>query len=223
MGETTRHQELGALLEALKRRSGQSYQQIGRCVSASKSTVYRYCTGQSVPPDFATIERIAKVCQADKAEMAALHRLWIQAPDDSVEASDYSDVGSGVRVAVAPTYQWSRLDHGRRHRPGARRLTLPSVLAVMMTMLLLGATSGSSGSAREHASPLAAQPIIGPAWARAPVRVQPNLFGVTMNSTTGTMPSFRTGAVRFWDSERAICDVMPRLLSLERVAQAYRD
>uniref|UniRef100_UPI00062C712D helix-turn-helix domain-containing protein n=1 Tax=Streptomyces stelliscabiei TaxID=146820 RepID=UPI00062C712D len=85
MAEASHRKQLGALLEDLKQRSGHSYQWIGQSVCASKSTVYRYCTGQIVPPDFATIERIAKTCNAGKAEMAALYRLWMAAscaPDE---------------------------------------------------------------------------------------------------------------------------------------------
>jgi hypothetical protein len=40
----------------------------------------------------------------------------------------------------------------------------------------------------------------GPAWTLPAAPVPSKLFGVTINSGTGAMPSFRVGAVRFWDS-----------------------
>jgi hypothetical protein len=45
----------------------------------------------------------------------------------------------------------------------------------------------------------AAQRVQGPAWADNPNPVPPEFFGVTLNSDTGVMPSFRVGAVRLWD------------------------
>jgi hypothetical protein len=57
---------------------------------------------------------------------------------------------------------------------------------------------------------MVAQRILGPAWAQTPpVPVSPTLFGVTINSPSGTMPSFRVGAVRLWDSHTRWSNVEP--------------
>jgi hypothetical protein len=44
------------------------------------------------------------------------------------------------------------------------------------------------------------QLVAGPAWVQHPRPVPATLFGVTMQSSSGAMPGFRVGAVRFWDS-----------------------
>ncbi|MGH3548832.1 MAG: hypothetical protein ACRDQU_12130 [Pseudonocardiaceae bacterium] len=43
-----------------------------------------------------------------------------------------------------------------------------------------------------------------------PAPVTPPTFGVTLNSDTGTMPSFQVGSVRFWDSYTMWADLEPR-------------
>src|SRR4029077_3999357 len=71
--------ELAELLTELKQRRGSSYAAIGKKVNASKSAVARYCTAQSVPPEFGTIERIARACGARPEEIARLFQLWTRA------------------------------------------------------------------------------------------------------------------------------------------------
>ncbi|MFC5815024.1 beta-galactosidase [Nonomuraea harbinensis] len=45
---------------------------------------------------------------------------------------------------------------------------------------------------------------------RPPAPVPATLFGVTVNSATGAMPSFRIGAVRLWDSATRWSQIQPR-------------
>jgi hypothetical protein len=52
-----------------------------------------------------------------------------------------------------------------------------------------------------HGHPPAAQQISGPAWTLPAAPVASTLFGATVNSPSGDMPTFPLGAVRFWDSE----------------------
>lgn len=59
------------------------------------------------------------------------------------------------------------------------------------------ATAGGAGDGRDGAD---AQRVEGPDWSVAPRRVPPEFFGLTMNTDTGEMPEFRTGAVRLWES-----------------------
>ena len=67
---------LASMLTELKERSGLSYEVIGRRTHISKSTIHRYCRGESVPIDFATVERIAKLCGATAADQARLFTSW---------------------------------------------------------------------------------------------------------------------------------------------------
>lgn len=50
----------------------------------------------------------------------------------------------------------------------------------------------------------------GMSWVWAPDPVDPAGFGVTLNSNTGAMPSFRVGGVRLWDSGTRWADLEPR-------------
>jgi hypothetical protein len=282
MAQASHRKQLGALLEDLKQRSGRSYQWIGQSVRASKSTVYRYCTGQIVPPDFATVERIAKACNAGRAEMAALHQLWMAAsagpddvpsdardevpsagPDDVPSAApeetpdgppdeaceDVPDEASdalphaasdalpddvrddlpdlpgeaerpGVPASTGPGVSAGPGVSGGAHSPTAgpsnhvrrqRRRSLLLVLsAALMTLVVAVTATGSTPADRDVSSGSAGQWIPGPAWVSAPAPVPSTLFGVTLNSTTGTMPSFRTGAVRLWDSDTRWSNIQPR-------------
>jgi DNA-binding SARP family transcriptional activator len=55
------------------------------------------------------------------------------------------------------------------------------------------------------------QQVYGPTWMQTPpTPVRSALFGVTMNSQSGAMPSFRVGAIRLWDSETRWSEVEPR-------------
>jgi hypothetical protein len=56
----------------------------------------------------------------------------------------------------------------------------------------------------------AAQRISGPAWVLPPAPVPPTLFGVTLNSSSGAMPTFEVGAVRLWDSQTRWAQIQPR-------------
>ncbi|MFF6783152.1 helix-turn-helix domain-containing protein [Streptomyces sp. NPDC012510] len=211
--------ELAAALEELKQRSGRSYQSIGQQINASKSTVYRYCAGHSLPKDFATVERFAKACQADRAETTTLYRLWVRALETSeapgrparkqkqthiLPDADSIDRPADVPVLLPPTLP--KRGNGRR-----RRRDFTYLLAAVMSVLLLGTTAASAGPPRlrQPQSRHAAQWISGPGWVSFPTPVPPTHFGVTINSTTGTMPSFRTGAVRLWDSGTLWADLEP--------------
>ncbi|MFM9592114.1 helix-turn-helix domain-containing protein [Streptomyces scabiei] len=273
MAQASHRKQLGALLEDLKQRSGHSYQWIGQSVRASKSTVYRYCTGQIVPPDFATVERIAKACNAGRAEMAALHQLWMAASagPDEVPSDAGAEVPSEVRDEVpsagqdeVPSAAAEKTPDGlpdearddvpdaavdglpddggddlpqeaerfgdpapagpgvpagtksataaptRRGRRQRRRSLLLVLSAALMTLVVAVTATGSSPTDRDASSGSAEQWIPGPAWVSAPAPVPSTLFGVTLNSTTGTMPSFRTGAVRLWDSDTRWSNLQPR-------------
>jgi hypothetical protein len=180
-------QDLGDLLERLKVRSGRSYESIGRRVHASKSTVHRYCTGKSLPQEFALLERIGKACGAAPEEMVRLHRLWLAATTGTVDTAD------GAQAVPGSTQL-----NGRLFSPRKR---LMSVLrAVLVASLVVVSTSSAPYDGLTRPRPVVGQWISGPAWALPAAPVPNTLFGVTINSGMGVMPSFRVGAVRLWDS-----------------------
>jgi hypothetical protein len=82
--------------------------------------------------------------------------------------------------------------------------------AVLVTLLVAAAATSSSPALRGAPSRKSEQWIPGPAWVSAPAQVRSTFFGLTINSTTGTMPSFRTGAVRLWDSDTRWSNIQPR-------------
>ncbi|MBB4965445.1 helix-turn-helix domain-containing protein [Saccharothrix violaceirubra] len=193
MTDGTHVRELGNHLERLKVASGLSYDGIGRKIHLSKSAVHRYCTGSSVPREFATVERIASTCGAGRGEMVRLHRLWLRAtaPSDDFADGETVSLPSPVEHSAAAPSRPPRFDRFRR------RLVMGVVAATAAAFLV----ASSPGSPADITDNLAQQQrASGPAWTLPAAPVSDRLFGVTINSGTGAMPSFRVGAVRFWDS-----------------------
>ncbi|MGW1075458.1 helix-turn-helix domain-containing protein [Streptomyces sp. NPDC002537] len=75
----TETERFAELMRELKERSGRSYGALAKRLHASDSSLHRYCSGQTVPTDYAPVERFAKVCGASTDELVALHRQWIVA------------------------------------------------------------------------------------------------------------------------------------------------
>jgi len=184
--------QLGEVLADLKTRSGRSYEWIGKRANLSKSAAHRVCTGQSVPPEFGTVERIARLCDATDEDIARLFRLWQSAT--AARTTDSIPVVPGPVSVLLPPEQpvaFQRL----------RSVTKTAVSAGLVVILLI--VLGASTSPRASLpSPAAAAPqqISGPTWTLPPAPVPHELFGVTLNSSTGQMPSFDVGALRLWDS-----------------------
>ncbi|WP_329162709.1 helix-turn-helix domain-containing protein [Streptomyces anulatus] len=76
---------LAERLSALRERSGRTYASLARRIGVSGSTLHRYCTGRTVPAEFAPVERLARLCGAPAGEREALHRLWILADRERVD------------------------------------------------------------------------------------------------------------------------------------------
>lgn len=72
-------EEFAALVRALKARDGRSYEALGRRLSVSASTLHRYCSGATVPEEFAVVDRFALLCGADEEERRALEESWRRA------------------------------------------------------------------------------------------------------------------------------------------------
>ncbi|MFG3410394.1 helix-turn-helix domain-containing protein [Streptomyces sp. NPDC048142] len=76
---------LAERLSALREGSGRTYASLARRIGVSGSTLHRYCTGRTVPAEFAPVERLARWCGAPAAEREALHRLWILADGERLD------------------------------------------------------------------------------------------------------------------------------------------
>ncbi|UJW29704.1 helix-turn-helix domain-containing protein [Saccharothrix sp. AJ9571] len=182
--------ELADLLSALKTRSGMSYAELGRRTHTSGSTLHRYCTGKTTPADYRTAIRIATACHATDEDLTELLRCWRRAQDPAAEqpAPTPADVPPGPPATR------------RRQRVASRATT--ALLGI--TLLLL-----SAASAPEPVSAPVVQQVEGPAWQRERA-VKPALFGMTAASSSGTMPGFRVGSLRFWDSRTRWANIQPR-------------
>jgi transcriptional regulator with XRE-family HTH domain len=187
-----RGNELAQLLVNLKDRSGLSYSELGRKTHTSSSTLHRYCTGKSVPPDYRTVVGIAQACEATDRELSDLLRCWRLATDPSTK--EWSQAPAEPESVPPSDPRWLRW-----------KMPLGVVGALLGVMLLLAATA--SGPQIPPAP--ATQQINGPSWVlQRPV--EPSLFGVTASSSSGAMPAFRVGSVRFWDSRTRWANLEPR-------------
>ncbi|MFI1186163.1 helix-turn-helix domain-containing protein [Streptomyces californicus] len=83
--EGTARKELATRLNTLREGSGRTYASLARRIGVSGSTLHRYCTGRTVPADFAPVERLARLCGASAADREALHRLWLLAGGERVD------------------------------------------------------------------------------------------------------------------------------------------
>ncbi|MEU2180005.1 helix-turn-helix domain-containing protein [Streptomyces thermolilacinus] len=72
-------EEFAGLVRALKARDGRSYEALGRRLRVSASTLHRYCSGATVPEEFAVVDRLALLCGADEEERRALEAAWTEA------------------------------------------------------------------------------------------------------------------------------------------------
>ncbi|WP_411076834.1 helix-turn-helix domain-containing protein [Streptomyces sp. cmx-10-25] len=72
-------EEFARLVRALKTRDGRSYEALGRRLSVGASTLHRYCSGATVPEEFAVVDRLALLCGADEEERRALAAAWTEA------------------------------------------------------------------------------------------------------------------------------------------------
>jgi hypothetical protein len=191
-------QRLGDLLTDQKERSGFSFAVISRKTRLSKSAVHRYCAGQSVPPTFGPIESIALACKASRTTIDALYAAWT-----SASASEVAAPVAEHPPASAPGTAAEEIPAGGADRPSRRHVWFAATAAGIAVLTAAAVIVFRLPSRPEpiHAATGASQQINGPAWELAPRQVPGALFGATVNSSSGNMPGFELGAVRFWDSE----------------------
>ncbi|MGA5165151.1 MULTISPECIES: helix-turn-helix domain-containing protein [Streptomyces] len=95
-------EEFAGLVRALKARDGRSYEALGRRLSVSASTLHRYCSGATVPEEFAVVDRLALLCGADEEERRALEAAWTEADGARRRAASPAPVPSPTPVPAAP-------------------------------------------------------------------------------------------------------------------------
>jgi transcriptional regulator with XRE-family HTH domain len=98
MSSNAEAQRLAAFLRSLKNRRDRSYEALAKRSGVSSSALHRYCSGTSVPADFAPVRHFAMECGATQVEMRELHRLWTLA--DAVRR--HHPVSTAIAPAAAP-------------------------------------------------------------------------------------------------------------------------
>ncbi|PRH75816.1 XRE family transcriptional regulator, partial [Streptomyces solincola] len=93
-------EEFARLVRGLKARDGRSYEALGRRLSVSASTLHRYCSGATVPEEFAVVDRLALLCGAEMEERRALEAAWTEA--DRARRRTASPVPPPAPVPAAP-------------------------------------------------------------------------------------------------------------------------
>ncbi|MFD5316853.1 helix-turn-helix domain-containing protein [Streptomyces sp. NPDC127098] len=140
MSADTEIADLAALLEELKGRSGLSYGTLAKRLHLSASTVHRYCKGDGLPPEFATVERFARLCKARPEELVELHRRWIAA-DTAREREREQRVPAQESPAVAPVVAEEPAPR-EPPAPSARRRWRPALVAGALALTATLTVSG---------------------------------------------------------------------------------
>jgi len=134
-------------LRMLRERAGHSYRALAQRTDVGRSSLHRYCTGSSVPPDYGVVHRIAKACGASSPELRELHRLWALA-DTEREPADEEDE-EREPADTAPPPETSVPDRPRRGAPWPTRrrhrvaVTAGACAAVLGTAIWGVASAGS--------------------------------------------------------------------------------
>ncbi|WP_373561274.1 helix-turn-helix domain-containing protein, partial [Streptomyces sp. ms184] len=89
---------LAERLSALREGSGRTYASLARRIGVSGSTLHRYCTGRTVPAEFAPVERLARLCGAPAEEREALHRLWLLADGERLDRQGVAEAEQGAEA-----------------------------------------------------------------------------------------------------------------------------
>lgn len=219
-GSAKARQQFADLLTELKDRRGYSYDTLARKAHMSRSSVHRYCRGIVIPVEFGTAERIARLCGAQTRELSDLYRLWAAASVPDTEADTEADTDT----EAAPLAHEAEIETDAQRpapalapapaappRPAARpaRVAVASLAFVLLCVVSLGGSSRSTGHG-PAAAPAAAATATPAPWTQAPTPVPSGIFGMTLNSSTGAMPTFQIDTVRLWDSRTRWANIQPR-------------
>jgi hypothetical protein len=100
-------QEFAALLRRLKERTDRTYGSLARRLNMNTSTLHRYCAGDTVPTDFAPVERFAALCEASAEERLEVHRLWLLAVA-ARQRPRAAEAAEASEVPIAAPRPWYR-------------------------------------------------------------------------------------------------------------------
>ncbi|MFE9258859.1 helix-turn-helix domain-containing protein [Streptomyces sp. NPDC006879] len=74
-------------LRELKDRTGNSYGVLAGRLHIGRSTLHRYCLGETIPSDYAVVDRLARLAGASREELIELHRRWVLADEARMRAA----------------------------------------------------------------------------------------------------------------------------------------
>jgi transcriptional regulator with XRE-family HTH domain len=123
--------DFAARVQNLRQRAGLSYGALARRLDMSTSTLHRYCNGDALPREFASVDRLARACSASDDELMDLHRLWMLA--DTERAASGQDAGLTPTALVAEALKAevpaARAERGRRRVPRSLTVVAAAVVA----------------------------------------------------------------------------------------------
>ncbi|MDT9689159.1 helix-turn-helix transcriptional regulator [Streptomyces sp. P9(2023)] len=139
-------EEFARQVRTLKERSGRSYGALARRLNVSTSTLFRYCSGETVPERFTVIDRLARLCGATEEERRALHRLWTGAdrirrpPTPTPPPAPEPKTEPGPEPAPGPEPEPAPPAETPARRPRLRRAgpAAVAVAAAALALLTLG-------------------------------------------------------------------------------------
>ncbi|MEU0160545.1 helix-turn-helix transcriptional regulator [Streptomyces sp. NPDC006261] len=121
-GEELAREVLADRLRGLREGSGRTYAALAQRIGVSGSTLHRYCTGRTVPAEFAPVERLARLCGRTAEERQTLHRLWLRADAEREERQEAAamapaaEAGAGGEGGEGEAAVGPAAGQGRRNR-----------------------------------------------------------------------------------------------------------
>ncbi|MFE0426109.1 helix-turn-helix domain-containing protein, partial [Streptomyces sp. NPDC058953] len=94
--------EFARRLRELRDGSGRSYGSLARRIGVSASTLHRYCSGATVPAEFAPVERLARLCGCTGHELIALHEAWVLADEERTRRQEAAATAPRVAAPEPP-------------------------------------------------------------------------------------------------------------------------
>nr|WP_203731829.1 helix-turn-helix transcriptional regulator [Streptomyces sp. SID12501] len=202
------------MLTRLKGRTDRSYGSLARRLGMNTSTLHRYCSGDTVPLDFAPVERFAALCGASPEERVELHRRWIQAvaarqrartpaepdasaqppapmeprtpakPDTFADAGTSSDAEDGAPAEPAAPDVSAPVGRPAALRPWYRHRRIAVTTAVAGTLLATLGTLGALSALSADRSPPKASPTPSSTPASAPVPAEVSPAPITWTANS---------------------------------------
>ncbi|MFD8630775.1 beta-galactosidase [Streptomyces sp. NPDC059656] len=113
-------------------------------------------------------------------------------------------------MARAPLVPREPAPAALRRPAGNARVAVASLAFVLLCVVSLGGSAHSTAPDPAASASPAPAPNAAAPWTQAPTPVPNGLFGMTLNSSTGAMPTFRIDTVRLWDSRTRWSNIQPR-------------